>query len=43
MRLVAEVFPRTVVVDGGRVVADRRTPDILSDEALLAAHGLEPP
>lgn len=43
MRLVAEVFPRTVVVDGGRIVADGPTEVILGDEALLAAHGLEAP
>jgi energy-coupling factor transporter ATP-binding protein EcfA2 len=41
MRLVAEVFSRTVVLDSGRVVADGATGDILSDETLLKAHGLE--
>jgi cobalt/nickel transport system ATP-binding protein len=43
MRLVAEVFPRTVVVDGGTVVADGPTDRILADDALLEAHGLERP
>lgn len=43
MKLVAEVFPRTVIVDGGRVVADGPTPGILADGALLEAHGLEQP
>ncbi len=43
MRLVAEVFPRTVVVDGGRVIADGSTKAILADDALLVAHGLERP
>ena len=43
MRLVAEVFPRTVVMDGGVVVADGATAVILADEALLEAHGLEAP
>lgn len=38
--LVAEALPRTVVLDGGRVVADRPTEELMSDEALLAAHGL---
>ena len=43
MRLVVEVFPRTVVMDGGVVVADGPTPSILSDGPLLEAHGLEAP
>jgi cobalt transport protein ATP-binding subunit len=43
MRLVVEVFPRMVVVDGGIVVADGRTEDLLVDHALLEAHGLEAP
>ncbi|HSI99928.1 MAG TPA: ABC transporter ATP-binding protein [Patescibacteria group bacterium] len=41
MRLVAEVLPRTVVMDDGRVVADGPTDQILADTALLEAHGLE--
>ena len=43
MRLVAEVFPRTVIVDGGTIVADGPTDRILADQALLEAHGLEAP
>ena len=43
MALVRELFPRTVVMDEGRVVADGLTMDILEDEALLTAHGLEKP
>ncbi len=43
MRLVAEVFPRVVVMDDGRVVADGPTSAILTDDALLEAHGLERP
>ncbi len=43
MRMVAELFPRTVVMDGGRVVADGGTEEILADESLLQAHGLEKP
>jgi cobalt transport protein ATP-binding subunit len=41
LRLVAEVFPRTVIVDDGVVVADGPTDRLLADEALLEAHGLE--
>lgn len=43
MRLVAEVFSRTVVMDDGRIVADGPTTTILDDDALLEAHGLERP
>jgi cobalt/nickel transport system ATP-binding protein len=43
MRLVQELFPRTIVMDEGQIVADGRTNDILEDEALLTAHGLEKP
>jgi cobalt/nickel transport system ATP-binding protein len=41
MRLVAEVLPRTIVMDGGVVVADGPTDTILGDAALLERHGLE--
>jgi len=41
MRLVAEVFPRTIILDGGRMVADGPTDQLLADEQLLEAHGLE--
>lgn len=43
MKLVQELFPRTIVMDEGRVVADGLTMEILEDEALLNAHGLEKP
>ncbi len=43
MRLVAEVFPRTLVMDEGRIVADGPTTEVLADDALLEAHGLERP
>lgn len=43
MKLVQELFPRTIVMDEGRVVADGLTFEILEDEALLNAHGLEKP
>jgi energy-coupling factor transporter ATP-binding protein EcfA2 len=41
IRLVEEVFPRTVIMDQGQVVADGVTPHILADAGLLEAHGLE--
>ncbi|HWP63428.1 MAG TPA: ATP-binding cassette domain-containing protein [Candidatus Binatia bacterium] len=43
MRLVAEVFPRMVIVDGGRIAADGPTEVLLANDALLDAHGLERP
>jgi cobalt/nickel transport system ATP-binding protein len=43
MALVKELFPRIVMMDEGKVVADGLTQDILEDEALLTAHGLEKP
>ncbi|HEY4688680.1 MAG TPA: ABC transporter ATP-binding protein [Anaerolineae bacterium] len=39
--LVRELFPRTVIMDQGRVVADGPTGIILDDTTLLEAHGLE--
>ena len=43
MKLVQELFPRTIVMDDGRIVADGRTGDILENETLLNKHGLEKP
>ena len=43
MRLVAEVFPRAVVMDDGRIVAGGPSRSILADGDLLEAHGLEKP
>ena len=43
INIVAEILPRTVILDGGQVVADGATDDLLSDAALMAAHGLEVP
>jgi energy-coupling factor transporter ATP-binding protein EcfA2 len=39
--MVAETFPRTVIMDAGRVVADGPTSEIMADGPLLEAHGLE--
>lgn len=42
LAMVADLLPRSVLLDGGQVVADRSTTDVLNDSALLGAHGLEP-
>jgi cobalt transport protein ATP-binding subunit len=41
--MVKELFPRTVIMDQGRVVADGPTASILNNTALLEMHGLEAP
>jgi cobalt transport protein ATP-binding subunit len=41
MHMVAELFPRTVIMDEGRIVADGSTIELMADEVLLNAHGLE--
>jgi len=43
MRMVQELFPRTIVMDDGRIVADGLTQEILEDEKFLNEHGLEKP
>lgn len=43
MHLVRDLFPRTVVMDSGVIVADGPTEEILADTALLERHGLEGP
>ena len=43
MRMVLELFPRTLVMDEGRIVADGPTATLLNDVPLLTAHGLERP
>jgi cobalt/nickel transport system ATP-binding protein len=41
--MVAETLPRMVILDGGAVVADGPAAELLRDEPLLEAHGLESP
>ncbi len=43
LELVVEVCSRVIVLDNGAVVADGQASDILSDESLMLAHGLERP
>lgn len=43
MALVAECFPRTIVMDHGQIVSDSSTTDLLQNARFLEAHGLEKP
>jgi cobalt/nickel transport system ATP-binding protein len=43
LELVAELCSRAVVLDGGKIVAEGPSVDLLSDEPLMLAHGLERP
>jgi len=43
LRLVEELFPRMVIMDEGEIVADGKTAELLANEILLEAHGLEKP
>jgi cobalt/nickel transport system ATP-binding protein len=43
MLMVHELFPRVVIMDEGKVVADGPTSKLLKDTDLLEAHGLESP
>jgi cobalt/nickel transport system ATP-binding protein len=43
MLMVRELFPRMVIMDEGRIVADGATEALMNDVALLEAHGLERP
>ena len=43
LAMVAETLPRTVILDDGAVVADGLSAELLREEALLEAHGLESP
>ena len=43
MRLVWELCARTVILDGGQIVADGPTVELLQNHALMECHGLESP
>jgi energy-coupling factor transporter ATP-binding protein EcfA2 len=43
LEMVVDLCSRSIILDGGRVVADGPTLDLLDDEALMLAHGLERP
>jgi energy-coupling factor transporter ATP-binding protein EcfA2 len=43
MSLMQELFFRTLVIDESQIVADGQTKNILENEELLTAHGLEKP
>ncbi|MGB7873677.1 MAG: ABC transporter ATP-binding protein [Anaerolineales bacterium] len=41
--MVRELFPRMVIMDEGKIVADGLTSELMENETLLEAHGLEKP
>ena len=41
--MVRELFPRMIIMDEGQIVADGATTELMSNESLLEAHGLEKP
>ena len=43
LRMVQELFPRTIVIDEGLVCSDGPTADLLAAPDMLQAHGLEMP
>ncbi len=43
LELAVELCARTIVLDHGEIIADGRTGELLSDEKLMLAHGLERP
>ena len=43
LRMAQELFPRMVIMDEGKIVADGPTAELMEDEALLETHGLEKP
>ena len=43
LELILEFCPRSIILDAGRVVAEGPTFELMADEALMLAHGLERP
>jgi cobalt/nickel transport system ATP-binding protein len=43
LELAVELCSRAIILDGGRIVADGPTDELLSDEKLMLEHGLERP
>jgi cobalt/nickel transport system ATP-binding protein len=43
LELAVELCARTIILDHGQVIADGRTVELLDDEPLMLAHGLERP
>ena len=43
LELAVELCARTIILDHGQIIADGRTVDLLADEKLMLAHGLERP
>lgn len=43
LELAVELCARTIILDHGQIVADGRTVELLADELLMLAHGLERP
>jgi cobalt/nickel transport system ATP-binding protein len=43
LAMVAEAIPRMIILDEGQIVADGPSVEILEDETMLLAHGLEKP
>jgi cobalt transport protein ATP-binding subunit len=43
LEMAVELCARSIILDRGQIVADGRTMDLLNDERLMLAHGLERP
>jgi cobalt/nickel transport system ATP-binding protein len=43
LEMVVELCPRSIVLDGGMIVAEGPTRELLADEPLMLKHGLETP